>query len=151
MLEKEILIRLLLTQKFPSEEVFYNKQYSWLLGKNKHPLSLDIYYPNLFFAVELCLDKKDKEQDMVFQNKRTVCSNRNIRLYRLHTSRKSLRCFADTLGLTLTKEQIKNWRKKIHIPIEKKKVSAKERYAEIFRLQKEEKSFLLRKRTTEIV
>ena len=105
MSRQEFIVRKILKEKYPEEEVYYNYRPEWLINPpTGRRLELDIYYPNLNLAVEVqglhhkTLDQEDR--DCI---KDEVCYNRNITLEKITCKKKSLRKFTKKYNLRTPK------------------------------------------------
>lgn len=98
---KEKLVRELIRRKYPNEKVFYNYRPEWLINpKTGHKLELDIYYPDLKWAIEI----QGIHHNTIYQAykdevKSRACYNRGIKLEEIWIKKKSLLKFIEKHGL----------------------------------------------------
>lgn len=99
--KREKVIRELLKEKWPNEEVLYNYRPDWLVNpKTGYNLELDIYYPNLKLAVEVQgLHHQLIEQEFKDGIKDKECFKRGIMLEKVLMKEKSFRKFILRHGL----------------------------------------------------
>lgn len=97
----EMLVKELLRRKWPNEKVLYNYRPEWLINqKTGRALELDIYYPDLNYAVEvqgphhLLIEQRTRDEI-----KFKVCRERGIQLDTIALKTKSLKKFCTRLQI----------------------------------------------------
>lgn len=103
---KEKIVRVLFKSKYPNEKVFYNYRPDWLINpKTGYPLELDIYYPNLNFAIEIQGIHHETNYQIYKDNvKKEICDAKNITLYSLPIKKKALLKLLEKHNIEIPKE-----------------------------------------------
>ena len=89
---KEKLVKVLFRNKYPNDKVFYNYRPDWLRNPaTGYPLELDIYYPELKFAIEIQgIHHELNYQSYKDRVKQDRCYQQGIILHSLPLKKKAL-------------------------------------------------------------